>query len=189
ELCRFERAMISAHTNVDRGIFGTATAMLSSFLGDCDLNQLVESSEVLDPWEELGGLGHGRVLSLEEPRTFVDCVKSLELSFAQPRLWAFPGYSRKPDSKLSRIAFCPGAFSEDFLPLVKKAGVEMVVSGEVKHHLQLAIHDLGCDLVMLNHDVSERVVMPIILAYLRRLFPSLNFALDRGIDYTLETSN
>lgn len=112
-------------------------------------------------------VGVGRRLVLDQPATIAELAE---------RMKAFLGRSRTraavPDAsqKITSIAVVPGA-GESLLPLAKREGCELFMTGEMKHHEVMAALHGGVGVLLAGHTNTER-------GYLARLAPRLSGLLD-----------
>lgn len=183
-LIQADAGMISAHTNVDRAPGGTATALANKFFNYSDWRKLEERASILEPMLEQPNFGHGRVLVLDQPMSYGQLHNELKIKFAMQDLAWHVAEGRTVNTACQKLAFCPGAMADDFILPLLKAKVDTLICGEIKYHMELQLTDSGVTVFKLGHDVSERVVMPVLRAYLGCCYPDLYFAMDPGIDYT-----
>ena len=87
------------------------------------------------------------------------------------------------DMQVTRIFASGGAFDGSVIPELAKAHVDLVISGEIKHHHMLELRALGIAALAVGHDVSERVILPSLEKRLNLLFPALGVAVNAGLDY------
>lgn len=100
------------------------------------------------------GAGYGRVGTLAEEISLKECVTrwtqvlSTELRVAGDR-----------DKRVNRVAVCGGS-GGDLIKIVARQGVDVYVTGDVKHHAALEAKDLGVAVVDAGHHATEVVVLP-----------------------------
>ena len=85
-----------------------------------------------------------------------------------------------PDRKVSKVFVQGGAFDEESIPALLRAGVDTVVSGEIKHHITLLLEEYGIASVIAGHNATERVFMPNLANELYKAFPELEIFVDNG---------
>ena len=114
-----------------------------------------------------GGLG--RVGPLSEPttrRAFVERVKQkLDLPHV---LVAGP-----IDGDAARAAVCAGSCGGDLLHAAADAGVDVYVTGELRHHDALLAAKRGLTIVCTLHSHSERPTLAVVAGRLRAMLPGL----------------
>ena len=74
-----------------------------------------------------------------------------------------------------------GAFDEDSIDAVVKAGVDTVISGEIKHHICVALDEMGINTVIAGHSAPEQAYLPKIAKVLSDKY--------QGIDITVNYNN
>ena len=77
------------------------------------------------------------------------------------------------DMQVTRVFVAGGSFEGSAIPELAKAHVDLVISGEIKHHHMLELRALGIAALAVGHDVSERVVLPSLEKRLNLQFPGL----------------
>jgi len=87
------------------------------------------------------------------------------------------------DMQVARVFVAGGSFDGSAIPELAKAHVDLVISGEIKHHHMLELRALGIAALAVGHDVSERVVLPSLEKRLNLQFPGLGVAIASGLDY------
>jgi dinuclear metal center YbgI/SA1388 family protein len=122
--------------------------------------------------------GHGRVLSLDRAMTCDEVAKSLRRS-----LRLAPGSMQVVESRRgrrhARVGAVPGAgFS--MLSKAVEAGCTLFVTGEARHHDQLAARAMGCDLVLAGHTQTERGYLPRLAALLAPHVPGVKLLVSRA---------
>ncbi len=78
-----------------------------------------------------------------------------------------------------------GSFDEDMINVLVREGVDVVISGEIKHHVQVALNELGICSLACGHNASERIFMPELQKLLCSQFADVNFYVDLGKETTL----
>lgn len=91
--------------------------------------------------------------------------------------------NRDRDMPVTRVFVVGGSFDGDCIPELAKAHVDLVVSGEIKHHHMLEMREAGIAAIAVGHDVSERVILPSLEKRLNLQFPGLGVAVEPGLDY------
>lgn len=90
-----------------------------------------------------------------------------------------------PDTPVRKIFVQGGAFDEDSIPAIKESGAEVVVSGEIKHHVTLLLAHMGIASIIAGHNATERVFMENLCEVLKNKFTDVSFTYDKGIEKAL----
>lgn len=117
--------------------------------------------------------GYGRVGALAEPtslRDFVNKVKTaLGLEYAR--------VSGNLDKPVGRVALCGGSGSSQYREAVR-AGADVYVTGDTKHHDILDADDLGLAIIDAGHFHTEKPGMVALADRLGKLFGSRGIAVE-----------
>ena len=189
QLIRQNQSFISAHTNLDQAIFGTSFAILRTLFPELLPEEIIQSSRVICPDADWPDLGHGRLFTLETALPLEALHRSAKEQFQVPDAPVRPALAADLKGLIDWLAIFPGSFDLEMSQKLPETGRGLIVTGEAKYHEQVALYERRRALICLGHDVSERVAMPVLTAYLRLCFPAVAFAIDRGIDYTLGMAN
>lgn len=157
-LARRGIALASPHTAFDSAPRGI-NALWAEGLGLLDVRPLVETSP---------GRGSGRIGELPEPLslpTFADRVKRF-LNLARVEL---AGPEERP---VRRVAVACGS-GASFLEAARKAGADVLVTGEARFHDALEAESLGLPLLLVGHFASERFAVERLAEELHAAFPSI----------------
>lgn len=66
-----------------------------------------------------------------------------------------------PEETVSRVFVQGGAFDEDNIPFIlNDSDIDLVISGEIKHHLCVLLEEEGISTLIVGHNASERVYLP-----------------------------
>ena len=79
------------------------------------------------------------------------------------------------NSRVKSVFAQGGAFDEDSIPALIEAGVEVVVSGEIKHHIAVLLSEYGIKSIIAGHRETERIFMPVLADELTKRFPDVRF--------------
>jgi len=90
-----------------------------------------------------------------------------------------------PDTPIRKLFVQGGSFDEDSISAVKESGAELVLSGEIKHHITLLLAHMGITSVIAGHNATERVFMENLCEVLKNQFPDVDFTYDKGIEKAL----
>lgn len=134
-LIKSDISVISAHTNLDKAKKGV-DFVLGELAG-------IPLGEILVKDSEFEGIGFGRVGEIEELETS-NYLDGLKESLGAPIVHLYNGRE-----KIKKIAVVGGSGS-DFLYDAKKAGADILVTGDIKYHdaqyakeIDIAVADLG----------------------------------------------
>ncbi|MDD2427294.1 MAG: Nif3-like dinuclear metal center hexameric protein [Eubacteriales bacterium] len=165
----------SAHTNLDRAKGGTAKALA----GRLDLDVDDRGYQLLQPMAEQPDFGYGLYASLRQPQSFLNFAAAAAERLAIPACQRFSS----EDDRVTTFALFPGSFDESSMGRLEEIKAELLITGEIKHHIALMLEARGIHVLAVGHDVSERDGMHILAAHLRAAFPDLEIEVNGGIDY------
>lgn len=113
--------------------------------------------------------GAGRFVELQEPLDLDEAVQRIKEHLKIP----FVRLSRAANGprKIARFAVCPGAGGSVF---EKLSDVDLLLTGEMRHHDTLGRKARGCHVVLTDHTNSERGYLPVFAARLREACPRLD---------------
>lgn len=113
-------------------------------------------------------LGPGRALTLGTPSTPEELARRLKqaLGVATVTLAA-----AAPSNAVERVAVCPGS-GESLLGAAMKAGAQVFITGEMKHHETLGALDAGISVILAGHTETERGYLPTLAAKLNQISPA-----------------
>lgn len=153
-------AIYSPHTALDAAEGGMAE-WLAAACGAGPMRPIAVSTVRPD-------LGAGRIVTLEQPLALNEAVARIKryLGLAQVRL-ATPD----PALLVRTLAVCPGAGGALFQALPH---VDLLLTGEMRHHDVLARRALGTAVVLTDHTNCERGYLPVLAARLRAALPGLD---------------
>ncbi|MFM7808698.1 MAG: Nif3-like dinuclear metal center hexameric protein [Planctomycetota bacterium] len=122
--------------------------------------------------------GHGRIVALDRPLTCSQVVRKLRGALSLPA-GAVQVVESLRARRHARVGLVPGAgFS--LMAKAADAGCTLFVTGEARHHDQLAARARGCDLVLAGHTQTERGYLPHLAASLRPHLPGVALAVSRA---------
>ena len=122
--------------------------------------------------------GHGRIVTLDRPLTCAQVVQRLRGTLRLPA-GAVQVVESRRGRRHARVGLVPGAgFS--LMAKAADAGCTLFVTGEARHHDQLAARARGCDLVLAGHSQTERGYLPKLAASLRPHLPGVALAVSRA---------
>ena len=122
--------------------------------------------------------GHGRILSLDRPTTCDRVAATLRRQLRLPA-GAIQLVERRRGRRHERVGVVPGAgFS--LMTKAVDAGCTLFVTGEARHHDQLAARAAGCDLVLAGHSQTERGYLPRLAKSLAPHVPGVKLLVSRA---------
>ncbi|WP_034442765.1 Nif3-like dinuclear metal center hexameric protein [Butyrivibrio sp. AE2032] len=83
-----------------------------------------------------------------------------------------------PENIVRRVFVQGGAFDEDSIPGVIKCGADTVVSGEIKHHVCVALEQMGINTVIAGHSATEQAYLPKLRQLLSEKYPGIEFTVN-----------
>lgn len=86
---------------------------------------------------------------------------------------------------LRKVFVQGGSFEEDDIDAVAESGADLVVSGEIKHHVTLLLAHKGILSVIAGHNATERVYMENMTEVLQKAFPEVSFYYNAGSENVL----
>ncbi len=78
-----------------------------------------------------------------------------------------------------------GSFEEDDIPAVVSSGADLVVSGEIKHHVTVLLAHKGILSIIAGHNATERVFVENLKNVLEEKFPDVQFFYEPGFESVL----
>ena len=165
DFVRKDIAVYCAHTNLDRAQGGVSHALAES-VG-------------LSVTMSIAGVDFGLCGDLNEETGLFSFVKRTQKALRSGGLFL----NMDMDKQIARVFAVGGAFDGSVISELAKAHVDLVISGEIKHHHMLALRSLGIAALAVGHDVSERVVLPSLEKRFHLQFPGLGVAIASGLDY------
>lgn len=140
---RNEMSVISSHTNFDAAPDGTSD-VLARLLG-------LENIRPLAPHADgEAGCGLGRIGDYAAPLSREEFLERLREACAPPWLLA----AGTPPRQVSRVAVCGGSCSE-LADQALRAGAQVLVTAEVKHHIARRAEETGLWLIDAGHFATE----------------------------------
>lgn len=166
-------AIYSPHTALDAVPGGVNDWLSEAFPG--------ASASVLEPSPGgPEGAGQGRRLRLARPTALATIVARVKAHLGVRQLRAARGSRRR--RAVREVALVPGAGGELLVAAARARALDLVVTGELRHHDVLAINEAGCDVLLAEHSSSER-------GYLPRLRAALRARLGSGVRVTIARSD
>ena len=122
--------------------------------------------------------GHGRIVRLDRPLTCAQAVAKLRRALRLPA-GAVQVVESRRGRRHARVGLVPGA-GFGLMSKAADAGCTLFVTGEARHHDQLAARARGCDLLLAGHSQTERGYLPTLAASLRPHLPGVALAVSRA---------
>jgi dinuclear metal center YbgI/SA1388 family protein len=149
-LVREDISLIAAHTNLDQA--------------PCGINDTLAE---LCGLTEITGEGFFRSGLLPEAMTAAACAEELGR-----RLGTVVRLMGPEDAVIRRIGLCSGGGSDEWASAVR-TGCDAFLSGEIKHHLALALADRGIVAFECGHFATEEPGMEVLAVALQKALPAL----------------
>ena len=74
------------------------------------------------------------------------------------------------DRLVSKVFVQGGSFDEDSVPYILDAGIDTVISGEIKHHICVLFEEYGVSTLILGHSATEQIYLPVFSKLLEQKF-------------------
>lgn len=197
QLIEHEISVYSMHTNLDRAPWGVNFALAKAFNLDQKLSPdplILPAMPLAEPDLEDLFLG-SEAFRGRKPGFGLVCVSKtsrFEL-LAQSRVLGLgpvqANFDR--DEELSHIVFSGGSWDSAWLGALEERQIQMVITGEMKHHDREALLNRNIGVLALGHDVSEKQVLVYLLKWLENLNATckeedqLALEVFYGLDYSL----
>jgi dinuclear metal center YbgI/SA1388 family protein len=162
-------AIYSPHTALD-AVPGGVNDWLLTRLGPCAEVRFIEASPSGEP-----GHGLGRVGRLLVPMGIDDAVTQLKRNLGLPAVRLAASERHRAGANIERVAVCPGAGGS---LLMGVRDVDLIVTGEMRHHDVLACVSRGTSVVLTDHTHCERGFLPEYAQRLRNALPSLTVSVS-----------
>lgn len=114
------------------------------------------------------GAGLGRIGTLPQPMTAVDFRAHVAAVLRTERI----GLIGDPDRRVRTVALCTGA-GGDYTEHARRAGADLYLTGEVKHHQALQARAQGPVVLDAGHFGTERPAVDLLARTLTEAFPDL----------------
>ena len=154
----------AAHTNLDKA------HEYSNFVLARKLGAVPETVRPLD------GVSYGAYYELPQAVTLREYMQTIREALNSTGTISI----NNPDNTFRKVFVQGGAFEEDCIEQVKESGAELVISGEIKHHVTLLLAHEGILSVIAGHNATERVFTENLKEVLSRQFPEVPFYYDEG---------
>ncbi len=168
-------AAICMHTNLDAAE-GGVNDTLAEKLGLCNIEPL-DGDENYPPMARMGDIGNiGDIdgngdMGANEPMT-----ADRFAAYLKERLGCGGVKYVPTDRGIKKVAVCGGA-GEEFIFAAKEHGCDALVTGESKHHINLAAAKLGIGLFCCGHFATEQVIKQTVANRLKENFSDIEVVL------------
>ena len=159
----------AAHTNLDKA------NEYSNFVLASKLGAVPESIRTID------GVDYGAYYELPEAVTLREYMQSIREALNSTGTISI----NNPDNTLRKAFVQGGSFEEDHIPAVVESGADLVVSGEIKHHVTQLLAHKGILSIIAGHNATERVFVENLKDVLEKQFPEVSFYYDEGYENML----
>ena len=164
-------ALYAMHTNFDvLGMADAAADMLK--LNDREVLEVTYE-------DDLSVEGLGRIGTLQEPLRLWECAERVAEVFGTEGV----RYYGDPDVMLVTCGILPGA-GKDEIDLAVKSGVDVMITGDITHHIGIDAWEKGIAVIDAGHYGIEKIFIPYMKEYLERDLKELRIvSCDRGAPY------
>ena len=157
--------VFSAHTNLDRAN-GGVNDVLAKALGLCNLSEIEEN-------------GIGCQGEFAEPIRLFSCINDISRKLGSSGFFI----NTDVDRLISKVFVCGGAFEEDLIPILIRKKPDLIVTGEMKHHIMLEFAGYDIAALAAGHDATERVILPVLQKEMKMKFTDIRVEIVAGLDY------
>lgn len=170
-LIKNDICVLSAHTNLDV-VPGGVNDCLACVLGLQNLQPLKKyHSDTLKEAMEGTGYGLGRTGRLANPMNLPDFIQQVKVGLRVDNVRLIG----RADRRVERVGVFCGSFDDD-LKSIRNAGVDVLVTGDVKYHTAQDAVEMGLCLLDAGHFSTEVVVLPYLERILKERFPGIEIA-------------
>ena len=159
----------AAHTNLDKA------HEYSNFVLAKKLGAVPETIKALE------GVDYGAYYELPSAVTLREYMQTIKEALNSTGTISI----NSADNAFRKVFVQGGAFEEDYIPQVVESGAELVISGEIKHHVTLLLAHKGILSIIAGHNATERVFMDSLKTVLEKQFPDVSFYYDEGYENML----
>ncbi len=170
-------AVYSAHTNLDSCVGGVNDA-LGPILG----LEIKSTFMPIDPNEKLLKTvvpGIGRICEPCKETSLFDFYKTVLENLKTPGCHI----NFDTDRQIRKILVTGGSYDSDWNSEVLEKNIDVIVSGEIKHHDMVFFERYGVATLSAGHDTTERVILSVFADYLKLKLDEIRFAVCQSFDY------
>jgi len=169
---RYEVAIYSPHTALDAAAGGIGDWLAAAF-------GRVESEPLRPAPGEPPGVGQGRWLRMQRPHTLAAIAAKLRKHLGVERLRLARSLV-SPAARVQTVALAAGAGGTLLMERLAAGGVDLLFTGEMRHHDVLAATEAGSHVLLAEHTHTERGYLPVLRTCLRRHLPGVPIHLARA---------
>lgn len=165
----------SPHTALDAAPGGMADWLLDG-LGPCIVRKAIDPALA---FEDVGSpaVGAGRIGELAGREPLTELVRRLKAWLDLPYLRVAAPEEHAAGQPLCEVAVCPGAGGSLFEGVT---GVELFVTGEMRHHDVLRRVAAGSSVILTDHTNTERGYLDVLAARLGNELPGVDVVVARS---------
>ena len=134
--------------------------------------------KILVPRETNSTVGHGRIVMLKKEQRLSNILNQIENN-----LNTIVQVNIDQNLSVKKVAFTPGAFDESWIPQLVNRNVDLLITGEIKHHVGVMLKERGIAMFAAGHGASEQTVIPLLKSKLISKFSKIPFVENPGITY------
>ena len=131
--------------------------------------------------KELEDCDYGAYYELPEEVTLGDYMKTIKEALNSTGTISI----NSKENRLRKVFVQGGSFEEDDIPAVVASGADLVVSGEIKHHVTVLQAHKGILSIIAGHNATERVFVENLKSVLEEKFPDVQFFYEPGYESML----
>ena len=131
--------------------------------------------------KELEDCDYGAYYELPEEVTLGDYMKTIKEALNSTGTISI----NSKENRLRKVFVQGGSFEEDDIPAVVASGADLVVSGEIKHHVTVLLAHKGILSIIAGHNATERVFVENLKSVLEEKFPDVQFFYEPGYESML----
>lgn len=163
-------SLIAAHTNLDAAPGGVADVLCAAILAAIGLEKSTISSLS----------SYGRCLVLPQFLTLQE-IRQRTAALAGPDCRV----NSPADRRCAKVAVYPGSLPEEEIEIILGAEADLVICGEIKHHINVQLADCQVAVLDIGHARSERLILRPLADRLKSHFRACRFAVHQAIDYNI----
>lgn len=131
--------------------------------------------------KEVEGADYGAYYELPEEVTLGEYMQTIKQALNSSGTISI----NNTDNTFRKVFVQGGAFEENYIPAVIKCGAELVISGEIKHHVTHLLAHNGVLSIIAGHNATERVFVENLTEVLNKKFKDIDFFVDEGNEKAL----
>lgn len=160
KLIQSDTCYFAMHTNFD--VMGMADAAADELL--------LKNRQVLDVTyeDDISKEGIGRYGSLPQAMTLFECAEYVKKVFRLPAVRVYGDLEEKAEV----AAVSPGS-AKSVVPAALRAGVDVLISGDIDHHMGIDLVAQGISVIDAGHFGLEKLFVPYMKDYFERNLPGI----------------